>query len=343
MINLSKITDLNIEGKRVLVRADLDVETSDFEKDLRIQSLIPTLNYLKEKNSQIIIIGHKGRPSYKATDGKPASDESLSLKPLQPFFDQWGARVEENLRFYPGESLDFTRDKEAQEFAQKLASLGEVYVNEAFASSHRNHTSIVGVPQLMPHAAGFHFIEEVDNLSKVLENPKRPLVVIIGGVKEDKLTYIEPFARFADKILVGGKLPQLIQNSNLHPEFRSREFEIQNDDSKIKIAKLIADNEDITIRSIEAFEREIVKAGTIVFAGPMGKFEEEGHYLGTKRVFEAVVNSSAFKVAGGGDTEKALQVLSAAEGFDWISVGGGAMLEFLTKGTLPGIEVLRIN
>lgn len=322
MFDLPKITDLDITGKKILLRLDLDCEPDP--SDLRIKASEETLNYLKEKGaSEIIIISHRGRP-----DGKV--DESLSLKPFQPIFDKWGARIEENLRFDAGEELNDL------EFAKKLASKGEAFINEAFASSHREHASIVGLPKLLPHAVGFRFEKEVENLSKVFEDPKRPLVFIISGLKEDKLSYVKAFENLADKILVGGRLPELLGDKALES--------VRTQTGKIIIGNLTMDKEDITLNTIDRFEKEVAKAGTIIVSGPMGKYEDEGHRQGTERVFRAVIeNKNAFKIAGGGDTELAIRLLTLVDGFSWISVGGGAMLEFLTKKTLPGIKALTVS
>ena len=314
MINLPKLTDLDVLNKRVLLRLDLDCEPDP--NDLRINASEGTLNYLKEKGSQIIIIAHKDRPEGKV-------DESLSLKSFQPIFDKWGAKVEENLRFDSGEEAN------DPEFAKKLAALGDVYINEAFGNSHREHTSIVGLPKLLPHAAGFRFIDEVNNLSKVFDNPKRPVLFIVGGSKKDKLDYIENLELIADKILVGGRLPDYLQDTR---------YSIL--DTKIIIANLLPDKEDITINSMIEFEEEIGDAGTIVLAGPMGRYEDEGHRQGTERIFKAVANSNALKMTGGGDSLSVLSIYHLNDKFDWVSVGGGAMLEFLAKRTLPGIKAL---
>jgi phosphoglycerate kinase len=320
-MKLPKLTDLDISRKRVLLRLDLD--TNPDPNDLRIKSSEETLSYLKENGaSEIIILAHKGRPDVKV-------DESLSLKPFQPIFDKWGARVEENLRFDPGE------ESNDPEFAKKLASMGDVFVNEAFASSHRDHASIVGIPKLLPHAVGFRFQKEVENLSKVFENPKRPLVFLISGLKEDKLQYIKSFESIADRILVGGRLPDFLGDAALES------VRLKDGKDKVIVGNLIMDKEDITLNTIEVFEKEVGGAGTIVVSGPLGKYEEEGHRMGTEKVFKAVVASSAFKIAGGGDTEKAIATLNLSDGFDWISIGGGAMLDFLSKKTLPGIEALK--
>ena len=320
-MNLPKISDLDIAGKRVLLRLDLDVgvDTS------RIESAKGTLNFLVENSAKIIIIGHKGRPN-------EGQDESLSLKGLTPVLSKLIAKevifegegqvvLKENLRFDPGE------EGNDENFARALASLADVYVNEAFAASHRTHASIVGVPKFLPHFAGFRFLGEVENLSKVRENPRRPLVVLISGIKEDKVKMAKELTNIADKVLVGGKLPKYFGDTKVDPE-------------KMMIADLTLDSFDITLNSIARFKKEIEKAGTIVLAGVLGKYEEEGHRQGTKEVFAAVAKTPAFKVAGGGDTEAALTILGLTDKFDWISVGGGAMLEFLSKGTLPGIGAL---
>lgn len=332
---LPKVSDLDVSGKKVIVRLDLDVPENDFT---RLEVAKETLDYLKEKGSEIIVIGHRGRP-----EGK--TDERLSLEPFKPFFDKWDAKFEENLRFDPGE------EKNDPEFAGKLASLGDIYVNEAFASSHRNHASIVGLPKLLPHAAGFRFIKEVENLSKVLEKPRRPVVILISGIKKDKVEMAKWLAEKFEKVLVGGRLPEYFGDEALESvrlQVKSDPFdgtqgrpERSRTDEKLVIGNLTQDKEDITLNTIEAFKSEVKKAGTIVLAGVLGRYEDEGHRQGTKEIFEAVAKSKAYKVAGGGDTEAALTIFGLTDKFDWISVGGGAMLEFLASGTLPGIKVLQ--
>ncbi len=314
-MNLPKPTDIDVSGKRVLVRLDLD--TKPEPNDLRIKASKETLDYLKTKNAKIILLGHKGRP-----DGQV--DETLSLKPFEALFP--GCEVKENLRFNPGE------ESNDENFAREIASWGDIYINDAFASSHRNHASIVGVPKFLPHAAGFHFISEVERLSSVFENPKRPVVFLISGLKEDKIPFISVFEKEADKILVGGRLPEFLGDKALES--------VRTQKGKVIIGNLVMDKEDITIHTIEKFSEEVSSAGTIVVSGPMGKFEDDGHRQGTSGVFKAVSESSAYKIAGGGDTESAINLLGLTDKFDWVSVGGGAMLEFLSKKTLPGIEAL---
>ncbi len=313
------MTDLEVAGKKVIVRLDLDTEAIAGKP--RIKYSEETLDYLKDKNSKIIIIAHKGRPEGRV-------DEALSLMPFKPIFEKWGADLMENLRFDEGE------EENNPEFAKKIAEQGDVYVNESFADSHRKHASIVGIPKLLPHAAGFRFIKEVENLSKVFNNPKKPAVFLLSGAKEDKLNYLKSIEKVADTVLVGGRLPDFLGDRALES--------VRTQKGKTIVGNLVMDKEDITLNTIQRFSEEIQKAGTVVVSGPLGKYEEEGHRAGTKQVFEKVIaNKEAFKVAGGGSTQEAITLLGLTEGFNWISVGGGAMLEFLIKKTLPGIEALK--
>jgi 3-phosphoglycerate kinase len=321
-MNLPKVTDIDLSGKRVLVRADLDV---DIGENYRLEALTPTLEYLSSKASKIIVIGHRGRPEGKVV-------EELKMKPIEEELRKIVVGVEfevlENLRFSPGEEANDI------EFAKELASKGDIYVNEAFATSHRNSASITLLPKLLPHAAGLRFVEETENLSKVFENPARPVVFVVGGSKDDKKEYIKNLEAFADTILVGGKLPEYYGDLALESVRK------MDDRDKVIIANLIQDKEDITLNSIGRFEKEIEKAKTLVLAGPMGRYEDAGHRQGTERIFKAAAASSAFKVVGGGDSLSVISMYSLKDKFDWVSVGGGAMLEFLSKKTLPGIDVL---
>lgn len=335
-MKIPSVKEFNINNKRVLLRLDLDVD-KDYS---RIEAAKETFEILKSNNCRIIAIGHYGRP-----DGK--TNEKYSLKRLAPVIEKISGmqtefceetvgekakRAVENLK--PGcmlllENLRFDSGEENNdpEFVRKLASLGDFYVNESFAVSHRSHASFVGLPNILPHAAGMRLVKEVEVLSGILENPERPVIAVISGVKEDKIERIASILEKVDKILVAGRLPLYYGENNPNPE-------------KMVMANLIPDTEDITLHSIEKFKEEISKAKTIILAGVPGKYEDEGHRQGTKEVFTAIANSSAFKVAGGGDAEAAITLLGLNDKFDWISVGGGAALEFLAKGTLPGIEAL---
>jgi len=228
----------------------------------------------------------------------------------------------ENLRFWTGEEVN------DPVFVDLFRSRGEVFVNEAFAASHRQSASVVGLAEaLKPRAyVGLNFQEEVIHLDRVRDNPKRPVVSLLSGVKKDKLKYTEGLEKISDKLMIAGRLPEYLEDAKFGP--------------KVFVSHLTPDKEDITIHSIEAIEAELKKAGTVILAGVPGKFEDEGHMLGTKRVFEAAANAKAYKLVGGGDTSSALGMLGLLPKFDWVSTGGGAMLEYLVSGTLPGIKAL---
>ena len=173
-MQLPSVKDIDVSGKRVIVRADLDI---DLGENYRLEAIIPTLEYLSSKASKIIIIGHLGRPNGKVVDELKIDPVAKELKKLCPNIE---FEVLENLRFDSGE------ESNDPEFAKMLAAKGDVYINEAFATSHRDSASITTLPKILPHAAGLRFIEEVRNLSSVFENPQRPLLFVVGGSKDDK-------------------------------------------------------------------------------------------------------------------------------------------------------------
>jgi len=307
---LPQLKDFNFYGKKVLVRCDFD--------GARLEENLPAVKYLLDNGAKkIILMGHLGRP-----EGRVVED--LKLAPVEKRFrellDSKNIIFLENLRF------DKREEENDAGFAKELAGLGDFYVNEAFASSHRQHASIVGIPKFLPHCAGFHFASEVENLSKILENPKRPLVFVIGGDKlETKLPLVVELAHFANSVLVGGALTQ---NMNIN---------------NVLFAKPTDDGFDISDDSIMKFGEIIKKAGTAVWNGPMGKFEDEKWEMGTRKIAEAIAGCGGFRVVGGGDTISALKKFNLIDKMDYVSTGGGAMLEFLAKGTLPGIEALENN
>ncbi|MCJ7804756.1 phosphoglycerate kinase [Patescibacteria group bacterium] len=335
MKTLPSVKDLSVKQKTVLLRTNYDVSLKDGEvtDGARIDESLPTINYLLDQQAKIILLSHLGRPEGKVNPG-------LSLKPVVNYLGKLLKKevplfstideidknqpivMLENLRFWLGE------ENNDLNFAKSLANLGDFFVNDAFACSHRQHTSIVSLPQFLPSALGLDFLKEVEVLSRVRENPRRPVTLILGGVKKDKLEVIEKLLNWVDAILIGGKLPQLISQS--YP-------------AKVIMAGLNPDGKDITLESVEKFKKIIVQSGTIIWAGPMGFYEEENSQEGTKQIAEAIVSSQAFKVVGGGDTEAALTKFNLVDKIDYISSGGGAMFEFLAQGTLPGIEAIINN
>jgi len=330
-MKLPKLQDLDISNKAVIVRADLDVGSDVNKGEDRLRALLDTLIYLADRQAKITVIGHRGRPGGKI-------DEKLSLKPVGELLEKLlkkrigkerltklSLQVQENLRFNPGE-----RENNVN-FAKSLSEHGEYFINDAFANSHRKHASIETLPLLEKYGSkkglGFHFQEEIKNLERVFKNPKQPVISVIGGVKRDKISHIEGLLKFSDLILIGGRLPEHLKST----------------ESKVIVAKLTKKGTDVDQESINIFKEKIVGAGTIILSGPMGKYEESSSMNGTKEILNAISSSSAFKIAGGGETENALDDLGLLDKFNWISSGGGAMLEFLSKGILPGIKALQAS
>ena len=344
---LSSLKELDLAGKKVIVRGDLDISEIS-ENDLRLKSLIPTLKYLQEKKAKIILIGHSGRPEGKVNNEsslRPVCDvleKMLSIK-INFVYDIAGVEAkEESDKLQSGEIMmlenlrfDSREEQNDETFSKSISELGDLYVNEAFSVCHREHASIVGIPKFLDSYAGLNLEKEIENLNKVKDEPERPLVILISGVKEDKLKMVEPLSEIADKVLVGGRLPDLMGDKALESVRLAPETQ------KVIVGNLIMDKEDITLNTVDRFVNEILKAKTIVLAGVLGRFEDEGHSQGTQKVFQAVASSKAFKVVGGGDSLSAVNKYNLSSKFDWISVGGGAMLSFLTNETLVGIEALQ--
>ena len=342
-MNLPSIKDADLKGKTVLLRADVDVTVTNkkISDDFRLKTSLETLNYLLENASKVIICGHLGRPKGK--------DESLSLEIVADWYAKnLNGKVSktklsdfdafeilpnlvllENLRFDPGEEVD------DPDFSKKLSLLAQVYVNDAFASSHRKHASIYGAAKLLPHFAGLHLEKEVEELSKVLENPVRPLTVIIGGAKiETKLPLVSKMHKFADYVLVGGELVE--EDKVLLRVAHQKEGIIK---SILFVADLTADGKDITEYSTQNFIQIISRSKTIVWNGPMGQFEQ-CFDQGTRELAQGIAESGAYSVVGGGNTVEFLEKEGLMGKFSFVSTGGGAMLEFLAGEKLPGLEVL---
>lgn len=304
----------------MLVRCDLDVPVKNgmVEETFRLDSALETLNYIIDSGGLPVIMGHMGRPG-----GKIIPD--LSTAVLRKYFDshlKGPYELLENLRFNLGEEAN------DPEFTKDLATGGEIYVNESFATSHRNAASITGVPEFLPAYAGFQLEKEVRSLTLVTEHPKRPLLAIIGGAKiESKKPVIQKFAQIADGVLVGGRL--------------ALEEEIRMD--KVFCPVDYVDKKDIGPQTLSGWKDLILGARTVLWAGPMGAFEEEQYANGTRELAKMISHAKelgCFTVAGGGDTITALNKFDLADGFSFISTGGSAMLDFLVEGTLPGLSVI---
>ncbi len=320
---------LNIEhaqlqpNQKILVRCDLDVpiENGQIQDEFRLNSCLKTLQYIIAHEAFPVIIGHMGRPTQ--------NDQNLSTQQLKPFFDKnlipGKYELLENIRF------DARETQNDLNFAKEIVSQtnATLYVNEAFASSHREQTSITMLPKILPSFAGFTLINEVQQLSTLTKNPVRPLTAIIGGAKlETKKPLVKKFVETADFVLLGGKLGldwDTYQPSNLY------------------LPTDYIDNKDIGPQTIAVYERIISRAKSVVWAGPMGLFEQDQYATGTQKIAQAIANSQAFSVAGGGDTIHALTKFGLLDKFKFISTGGGAMLDFLSNGNLPGLKVLGYN
>lgn len=320
-----------IENKRILLRLDLDVPTSlengkvVIEDDTRLLAGMETLGLCLEFASSVTICGHLGRPGGK-------EDPKLSVGPIVDWLEDGFGHIKlpvgklhilENLRFEPGE------DSSDMAFAKELASHGDFYVYEAFAT-HKPSASTTVVPTLLPHAAGLRFAQEVSELTQVRENPIKPLVVILGGAKvEDKMPVIKAMAGIADVVLVGGKLAVEIKEKG-----------IEGLGPKVMVGKLNEDMFDISDETVGAWSKLISTAKEVVWNGPVGKFEDAKN-RNTEKIAKAVIESGAKSIIGGGDTISALTQYGLVDQFTFVSTGGGAMLKLLADGTLPTIEALQ--
>jgi len=393
ILKMKTLKDFNFKNKSVLVRCDFNVSLDKnglISDDSRIKQTIPTIEYLLKEGAKIILISHLNRP--KGKDQKysliPVSlrlGELLKRK-IKFLNDCIGEEVEkeidkikvgeiillENLRFYKEEK------ENDESFAKKLAKLGEIYINDAFAASHRNHASIARIPKHLPSGMGLLLEKEVKVLSEVLENPWRPLVAVIGGVKiATKIRAIEKLLEKADHLLLAGGIANVVLGvkgisiGQPFPEKETikkiKEINLTNPKLHLPIDGVISLGDikngleegysreaalgtvreeervyDIGPETVKIFSEIIKSAKMIIFAGPLGMFENDKFKKGTKEIAEVISrNHSAFKIAGGGDTISALNQFNLIDKFDHISTGGGAMLEFLAGEKLPGLEALR--
>ncbi len=376
------VNNFDVKGKRVLVRCDFNVplDKNGYILDTsRIEKSIPTIDYLIKNNAKVILMSHLGNPKDK-NDKKLSL--SLVQEKLTEYLgcsitkadDCIGSNVEqwikkqmqdsevlllENLRFHNQE-----KDNDI-EFAKKIAKLGDIFINNAFSVSHRKHSSIVSVPRFLPSGIGFLFEKEINVLNKVLEKQKQGLVVIIGGAKlKAKTSPIAGLLSKIDILLIGGKIANVFLREKQEvsdSDFKTFFQKISGFDSKIKLPLdlVMSNNEvklsekvdtnnyakafDIGPKTIDMFSDIIKKAEVVVWAGPLGMTEDKRFEKGSLEIANAILNANVFSVVGGGNTIAFLKNKGLLDKFDYVSTGGSAMLEYLSKATLPGIKSLLQN
>lgn len=346
---MKHLQDIDFKNKRVLLRADFNVplENGEISDDFRITQALPSIEHiLKQGKSKIVIISHLGRP-----EGK--SDPQYSLEPVAKKLEELLGRniifiknilskkgdetvqsledeqiaLAENLRFYPQEEAG------DEKFAIDLCHHFGVFVNDAFGVSHRADASISQIPRFKPSCAGLLMQKEIEELSKALKPSKRPAIAILGGAKiETKIPVIENLAKNYDAVLVGGRIAVEAQEQSL-----------KFSENVILPEDYVDETLDIGPKTAEKYKMAISSASFLVWNGPMGKFEEKRYAMGTKTVLDAICASDAWKIAGGGETVEFIDKQKRADKLDFISSGGGAMLEFLSGKKLPGIEALENN
>jgi phosphoglycerate kinase len=387
-MNKRSVRDLDVRDKRVLVRVDFNVPVKDGEvtDDTRIRRALPTIRYLLEEGARPILISHLGRPKGEpdpkyAMDpvaarlqellGEPVKKLDAAVGPeVEEALEDWDGRgvvLLENSRFYPGETSN------DPEFADQLAALADLYVNDAFGAAHRAHATTVGVAERLPAAAGLLMEEEIDYLDKVLKDSERPFGAILGGAKvSDKLGVIESLLGTADSLLIGGAmcftffeaLGYEVGNSLVEEDYleeAKRLMEEAGDRLLLPVDVVVAEameedagsetvpvdgipagkmGLDIGPKTVDLFSEHISGASTIFWNGPMGVFEIDAFAKGTEGVARAVAESEATSVVGGGDSVAAVNKLGLEDRMSHISTGGGASLEYVEGKELPGIAVL---
>jgi phosphoglycerate kinase len=361
MTHIPVLDDLgDVRGKRVLVRTDFNVPMHDGEitDDFRIRAALPTINWLTERGASVVCASHLGRPN-----GRP--EPKYSMAPVRERLAELAPGVDlmENLRFHPGE------EGNDPAFVANLIDEIDMYVNDAFGAAHRSHASIVGPPQTLPSAMGLLLQKEVEVLLGLRNHPKRPFVAVLGGAKiSDKLGVVEALLNVVDALVIGGAMcftffaaqGKPIGDSLCEPEqiltckrllASGKTIHLPDD-----IVGVNAQGEfstwgtrlpdgakgfDIGPGSAAAFTDIIMDARTVFWNGPMGMFEDSRFAAGTRTVAQAMADTKAFTVVGGGDSAAALAQFRLDDEVDHVSTGGGASLELLELGDLPGLAALR--
>jgi phosphoglycerate kinase len=387
----ASVRDAEVSGRRVLVRVDFNVplDAGEVADDMRIRAALPTLELLRERGAALVLASHLGRPNGKV-------DPALSLAPVAARLSELlGAEVKqapaviggevdlmvgalgpgdvlllENTRFEPGETENDPK------LAAALGQLADLYVNDAFGAAHRAHASTEGVARVLPGYAGLLLERELQELTAVVESPRKPLVVVLGGAKvSDKIGVIDRFLEVADQILIGGAMcfsffraqgigtgDSLVEEAGVKLAAEALEQAEESDCELTLPVDLVlgksfdADTErresdgvevpdgwmglDVGPRTAELYAEAVAGAGTVLWNGPMGAFEMEPFAGGTRTVAEAVAKAPGTTVIGGGDSVAALRKFGLDDQVDWLSTGGGASLELLEGKKLPGVEAL---
>lgn len=388
---LRTLDDLPLDGKRVLVRADLNVSvnhdgTVGDGEDYRIEAVIPTLEELIQRRCRIIILTHHGRPDEGETgaaiDIAPIHRrlEQLLKEPIRRAHQLYGDEVEAIVSgLEPGQAVLLPNvrsdDREMtnnRKFAQALASTAEIYVNEAFSASHRAHASIALVPQILPGCAGRRLVQEVKELTKLVDHPEHPYVAITSGAKiSTKVGMLHRLLKRVDILVLGGQLANVfLAAQGRYPGHRfapdetaaARHIIDENEDKLIlprdvvigdpttgegatvvSVDDIPADSSgifDVGPATVEVILKQCQQAKTIMWNGPLGKFEIPAYAKATQALAEALAHVPAYRVVGGGDTVNALEQARLVNRYDHVSVGGGAMVAFLEGKKLPGLEPL---
>lgn len=387
------VRDIDVKGKRVLVRVDFNVPLDaerNITDDTRIRSALPTIEYLLERGARVILASHLGRPKGQRKEEfslAPVAKrlEELLGKPVKKLDDCIGAEVEaEVLAMKDGdvillENLRFYKEEEANDeaFARALASLADIYVNDAFGTAHRAHASTAGVAEFVDGVAGFLMEKEIEVMGKALSQPERPFVAILGGAKvKDKVGVISNLMEKVDSLIIGGGMAYTF--------LKAKGLEIGDsivDDASLGLAgelmekaktkgirfllpvdvviadkfaedantKVVDIDEippswqalDIGPKTRDLFAREIADAKTVVWNGPMGVFEMKPFAEGTRRIARALAESEAVTIVGGGDSVAAVSEMGFGDKMTHVSTGGGASLEFLEGKVLPGVAALK--
>lgn len=345
---LRSITEAQFDNQRVLVRVDFNVElinVAEVEERFRFDIVKKTVDYIAQSpGTKIALLSHFGRPQ-----GKKDEENSLkhvifaveralgravvfvpdcvgeTVETALATLPQGAVLLLENVRFYPGEEANDPA------FAQSLAKPFSMFVNEAFSVCHRAHASVVGLPQVLPAYAGMRLLEEIERLDYVKLSPQRPAIAVIGGAKiETKLPLIRALEKQYDAILVGGKVANEAIDQKI--AFSEKVLLPRDFDSSKRL--------DIGPNTLAYYTQIIKTAKTIVWNGPMGKFEEKPYDIGTKSILQAILESRAFVVIGGGESLAVVEQANAMTKVSFVSSGGGAMLDYLGEQTMPGLKAL---